>query len=837
MGSGDGDSAEASAPRRRRFWWTHQVAASNITHLDVFYGSLTGSAKALASDLANKASKRGVVVSLKDMNEFDPTHFDEDEQDPYYSPSRATVFVASTHYAGPAPNAEAFVQWLRAATDSTKGPTADSIVSLPEADSDAQMSTVVLGSATRSNRVTPLSSPTATASSGSTFSHFLPTGTSSSRPHESHSGFNLNWRHLFRPKRKKSLAHFQYAVFGVGNSTYLTYNAMGKLIDARLHALGAVRLCALGLGDVSNNIYATFSKWEAQLLQQMAQYSAESDDSVPAIAASAKKVMPRPLVSVGSAAQLTTPRRFSVSSGPTVTTQSQGRHQQRRGSILRRSSSAIARSSGRQGASMREYFDVQPVAPLTLTVLNLDGHPVRLRFRCRFLTNERSDEARKACFLPDNNFNYAGTSVRHGSDGAPQSWFRLKTLATLPRSGVDDFKRLALLRLAIEDSEISFQSADSFGFFPPNAPEIVDSIARLLGFDLNAYIEILVQSKDPDLPITALAGDLLPLPHICTVRTLLRNFLELRTVSREFVRLASGFVTVPKEHELLETLSSTDGAAAFQRHFTLEKGGVLKLLELAPSLRIPFEVLINITPLIKPRFHLIATSPLQSASEFDIVIPVGDYEDVSGLVVSNWQYLFTRPASHEHLKDSNIFTPATPLLRGFFSESGFSTPSDRSAPVLMIAEGIGIVPFRALLQQRQLEVDKFSSFSSRLPSRKASRHTQPKNLLLFGCSTQDSLLFESELLDLKKKGVIELHIAFHDAANKQQEFVQNLVDQHWQQISALMVSSNESRLYVCGSATMVRGVHDSVTLHCEQSQNEWYELAAQSGRYVQSVIP
>lgn len=203
-----------------------------------------------------------------------------------------------------------------------------------------------------------------------------------------------------------------------------------------------------------------------------------------------------------------------------------------------------------------------------------------------------------------------------------------------------------------------------------------------------------MQSKDPDVSMTALvqqAGEALPFPRICTVRTLLRNFLELRTVSREFVRLASGFVTVPKEHELLEMLSSTDGAAAFRRHFTLEKGGVLKILELAPSLRIPFEVLINITPLIKPRFHLIATSPVQSAGEFEIVVPVGDYDDTDGLVLSNWQYLFTRPISHEHLKETNVFTPATPLLRGFFSESAFSTPSDRSAPMLMIAEGVGIV--------------------------------------------------------------------------------------------------------------------------------------------------
>ncbi|GMF38348.1 unnamed protein product [Phytophthora lilii] len=825
MGLGDDENAEPpSAPRRRRFWWTHQVGVNNITHLDVFYGSRTGTARELASEIASRAAKRGVVVSLQEMNEFDPTHFDEDEQDSYFSPSRGSVFVISTHYAGPPPNAETFIEWLRTATD-TKGPTAEPIVSAQIANPAAQMTNVVPGTTTRSNRVSPMSSPTGAALRPS-FSH------------SSHSSFQLNWRHLFRNKRKSLFARLQYAVFGVGNSTYLTYNAMGKLVDARLHSFGAVRLGPLGLGDVSNNINATFSKWEAQLLQHLSPYSAELGNSVPAVTAAAKKVVPRPLISANSAAQLTTPRRFSSSSGPTVMAHSQA--QQRRGSILRRSSSAVSRTTGRNDASMREHFDIHPVTPLTLTVLDLNGRPVRLRFRCRFLTNERSEEAKKdnsSYFLPENNFSYSGIAGRTGSENATQSWFTLKSLNSFHSPGAPETQRMALLRLSIEDFEMTFEASDSFGFFPPNAPDIVDNIARHLGFDLNAYIEVLVHNKDPTVPSTTLsqpADEMLPFPRVCTARTVLRNFLELRTVSREFVRLASGFVTTQKEHELLETLSSTDGAAAFRRHFTQEKGGVLKLLELAPSLRIPFEVLINITPMIKPRFHLIASSPRQNSREFDIVVPLGELDDTDGLVVSNWQYLLTRPESYQHLKDINIFTPATPLLRGFFSGTGFSTPSDRSAPMLMIAEGFGVVPCRALLQHRQLE--EVDIFTSRV-FRKSPPQSSGKNLLLLGCSIHSSLMFESELFDLQTKGVIELRIAFHDDADYPQELVQHLVHQHWEQINALMASSVEARLFVCGNAAMVREVHDLVALHCKQSKNEWYELATQSGRYVESVIP
>jgi NADPH-ferrihemoprotein reductase len=38
-------------------------------------------------------------------------------------------------------------------------------------------------------------------------------------------------------------------VFGLGNKTYEHYNAIGKTVDQKLEALGATRICELGLGD------------------------------------------------------------------------------------------------------------------------------------------------------------------------------------------------------------------------------------------------------------------------------------------------------------------------------------------------------------------------------------------------------------------------------------------------------------------------------------------------------------------------------------------------------------------------------------------------------------
>lgn len=73
----------------------------------------------------------------------------------------------------------------------------------------------------------------------------------------------------------------QYAVFGVGNSVYRTYNATAKYIDSRIQELGGVRVCLLGLGDVSKGIEAVFNKWESQLLQVVSNQPSSNAVSAP----------------------------------------------------------------------------------------------------------------------------------------------------------------------------------------------------------------------------------------------------------------------------------------------------------------------------------------------------------------------------------------------------------------------------------------------------------------------------------------------------------------------------------------------------------------------------
>ncbi|CAJ0585257.1 unnamed protein product, partial [Mesorhabditis spiculigera] len=80
-----------------------------------------------------------------------------------------------------------------------------------------------------------------------------------------------------------NLEGVRYAVFGLGNKTYEHYNAVGKIIDARLEELGAERVHYIGLGDDDSNLEEDFMRWREGFLPHVAQrYGWEIDPTAEA---------------------------------------------------------------------------------------------------------------------------------------------------------------------------------------------------------------------------------------------------------------------------------------------------------------------------------------------------------------------------------------------------------------------------------------------------------------------------------------------------------------------------------------------------------------------------
>ncbi|KAJ8561622.1 hypothetical protein ON010_g8057 [Phytophthora cinnamomi] len=840
-----------------------------------------------ASILAEDAAKYGTIVSLKSLESFDPECFN-DPDGPHHSKSRLTVFVVSTHFAGgPSPNAEAFSQWLRLISGDSRTPTIDPV--LPEepraTETTSEIDTKMNGDdSPKARRSTQIVVPTPAVRPRRQASF-----TAAVRPI-----LRMNWRQTFSNKRvgpantckpKSPVYGVQYAVFGVGNSMYLTYNAMAKFVDARLQALGAVRLCPLGLGDVSNDIDDSFGKWEAQLLRLLV-YQKMGPPANIAMQAQGPRVAKRrtTYTAESSNRQLAIQRTLSDPSSKEPTSSNEPPQvfaQADHVAPLRRDSIVHGAPTPRSSVGG---------TPAKFSVQDMYGHNIRLRFRCRYVCKERKQQSpRRSTKLPpiaDSSekktpvqLSRTLSTIKRDATHIRHPCLALRSITMLKRAEVDTgnastFNEVSLARLSILDPELKFETADTFGYFPPHPKDIVDEIGSRLGLDMDSYVEFSFDdatgvttgcssSAVPDPPHSPDRDRHLPFPSPSTIRTIVSDFLELRTISREFVRIASGFVSDQKEHELLETMASIDGSAAFNREFTPAKFGMLRLLELAPSMRMPFEVFVNLTPLLKPRLYSVASSHLKNDREFDIVIALGNPAEAHGLSVSNFRRILCRPDIQLPLSTANNNTssslsacaatqvdsepaPILSLLRGFVASSRFKTPSDILAPMIMICNGIGVAPLRALLQHRELECEhNRASLSLQNQMALGSDAAQAplrvekpcgKNLLLLGCSSKSSLLFETELRSWESRGIVELHVAYSSEAGQTSQHVQDLVSAQREQIATLMTSSPEAKIFICGKIAMAQAVNQILSVPDSTYNSNWYQMALLSGRYIEGMF-
>jgi NADPH-ferrihemoprotein reductase len=68
------------------------------------------------------------------------------------------------------------------------------------------------------------------------------------------------------PVVEPCLAGLDYCAFGLGNTQYEHYNAMGKFFDSTMELLGGSRVAPMGLGDDDNDLEADFENWKDTVL-------------------------------------------------------------------------------------------------------------------------------------------------------------------------------------------------------------------------------------------------------------------------------------------------------------------------------------------------------------------------------------------------------------------------------------------------------------------------------------------------------------------------------------------------------------------------------------------
>ncbi|MEU1010062.1 cytochrome P450 [Streptomyces sp. NPDC005890] len=356
------------------------------------------------------------------------------------------------------------------------------------------------------------------------------------------------------------------------------------------------------------------------------------------------------------------------------------------------------------------------------------------------------------------------------------------------------------LRIALPEG-VTYRTADHLTVLPANAPELVDRAVAAFGLDADAVLDI--RATRPR------RGGGLAVDRPLTVRELLCHHVELRQrpTDRQRALLAEANPCRP-ERAALAALTDDDPRT------------LVELAEDHPALRgaLGWPLLLDLLTPLRPRHYSISSAPAADARHADLMVSVLDAPARSG----KGRYRGTGSGHLASLRPGDTVHARVQPCREAFR-------IDHSAPVVLVAAGTGLAPFRGAV-------------ADRLAARRAGTPLPPA-LLYFGCDAPEAdYLHAEELRAAERAGAVSLRPAFSAAPENGAAFVQHRIAAEADEVWRLLTAG--ARVYVCGDgARMAPGVREAFrTLYRERTPGtdgaaaeRWLNELVADGRYVEDV--
>lgn len=330
--------------------------------------------------------------------------------------------------------------------------------------------------------------------------------------------------------------------------------------------------------------------------------------------------------------------------------------------------------------------------------------------------------------------------------------------------------------LDIKDSDIKYEAGDSVAILPQNHPEIVDLTIKYMKASANLEVHD---------------------PKTKEKMTLYDFLLKKANITRASPKLLKLFIkdpTIDQTKKYLHSFHVWDMLKLFSKH-NID----------------PIEICNNLLPLL-PRLYSAASSLKMYPSEIHLVITHVSYE----LLGINRKGVCTDYMCN--LADIK----KTPISIYIEPSHGFKLTKDVNKPIIMIAAGCGIAPFRAFLEERFLD------------------NTEGLNWLFFGERNSNSdFYFEQFFKDLEEKNILRLTTAFsRDQEEKiyvQDKLLENQSDV-WQWVQ------NGALIYVCGDVKISKGIDEMLKLIFieegnlnQKEANDYLKNLIKEKRYLKDV--
>ncbi|MFJ4367358.1 cytochrome P450 [Streptomyces chartreusis] len=355
-------------------------------------------------------------------------------------------------------------------------------------------------------------------------------------------------------------------------------------------------------------------------------------------------------------------------------------------------------------------------------------------------------------------------------------------------------RRKRFVRLALPEG-VTYRTADHLTVLPANAPELVERFAAALGADLDTVLDI--RAARP-------RRDGLAIDRPLTVRRLLTHHVELleRPSAAQLATLAAADPCPP---ERIALAGLTDDPRT-----------LVEVIEDFPALRgaLDWPTLLDLLTPLRPRHYSISSSPAVDPGHADLMISLLHAPARSGKGMH-------RGTGSGYLTDvrpgDTVYARIQPCRDVFRIETG--------APVVMVAAGTGLAPFRGAVADRAAALA-------------AGTELAPA-LCYFGCDAPDAdFLHADELYAAESAGAVSLRPAFSTAGTFVQHRIAAEADDVWELLGA------GARVYVCGDgARMAPGVREAFrTLYRDRTPGaddaaaeRWLDALIADGRYVEDV--
>ncbi|KAF2159840.1 hypothetical protein M409DRAFT_29650 [Zasmidium cellare ATCC 36951] len=364
----------------------------------------------------------------------------------------------------------------------------------------------------------------------------------------------------------------------------------------------------------------------------------------------------------------------------------------------------------------------------------------------------------------------------------------------------DDSKDRNFIHMEVDLSEypgLKYKTGDHLGIWPENPKPEVERLLRSLGKLSAASSPVSLRSLDEETK--------LKVPTPTTLEALFGNYLEIcAAVPRETIASLVQFAPTSAAKDVLTAISNDK--AAYEKLSDSMYLNLGRLLEYtAPGegawKDIPLSLVVEALPAMQPRYYSISSSSVVHARQIAITAVVSDKKMQGEAIIPG---LCTNHLLG--LQRSFLGEPGSmqTTINAHVRKSTFKMPASMAQPIIMVAAGTGVAPFRAFLQERE----RLSKMGREIG----------RTILFFGCRNEkQDFLYANELREWASIPEMSLSVitAFSRPDDGEKVYVQDRVKECADEVCDL-ITDKEASFYICDSAAMARDVSKVVGEQVQQ---------------------